>query len=388
MKFIVIGFEFESSNKGCEALSYALLSYLDSIKEFKPLKIVNINIHESMGDIPTIYSDIVFDNIRMRIKHPEFWKRLKAELRDTDAVIDITHGDSFSDIYGEKWFATTTLVKSFFTHGRIPFILMPQTYGPYKNKWAEKWAKRVINRADRVYTRDSISNEYLKTLGISTNVLNTVDMAFLLPYKKDEKKHERIRIGVNVSGLLWNDSTHGNKFSLSTDYQEYCRRIIKEFYNNSRYEISLIPHVLCDKREGMDFFENDSRAIRELLKLFPNCRFPNDFSTALDVKNYIANEDVLIAARMHASIAAFSANVAVIPFAYSRKFEGVYSDLNYPFVIDGMKLNTEEAVKKTLQYIYDYQNLKSSEEPGLKIVRRLQESFSQDFVKFVLMVKR
>lgn len=52
---------------------------------------------------------------------------------------------------------------------------------------------------------------------------------------------------------------------------------------------------------------------------FPECIFPNDFITALDVKNYICNMDILIAPRMHASIAAFSSGVPVLPFAYSRK---------------------------------------------------------------------
>lgn len=383
MKFILLGFEFESSNKGCEALSYAVISFLNSVEEFKPLEIVNINIHDSMGEIPTVYPDICFKNIRMRIKRPSFWKQCKKEISDTVAVLDITHGDSFSDIYGEKWFATTTLVKTFFALCRKPFILMPQTYGPYKKKWAEKWAKFVIMRADRVYTRDNISKKYLEEMGISRNVFNTVDLAFLLPFEKKNRTSNRIRVGMNVSGLLWDDCLKGNRFGLATNYCEYCRNLLSKLYNDQRYEISFIPHVLCDPREGVDFFENDSKAIRELLKEYPNCYFPNDFKTALDVKNYIAEMDILIAARMHASIAAFSANVAVIPFAYSRKFEGVYNDLDYPFVIDGKKSSTNDSVGKTMEYIASFEDLKKSEEPGNDTLQRAQKSFFDDFKRFI-----
>ena len=55
MKLILVGFEFESSNKGCEALSYSVMFILNSIEALKPLTVVNINIHDSMGEFPNIY---------------------------------------------------------------------------------------------------------------------------------------------------------------------------------------------------------------------------------------------------------------------------------------------------------------------------------------------
>ena len=379
MKFVLVGFEFESSNKGCEALSFAVMSLLNSIESFKPLTIVNINIHESMGEFAKIYPDIKFVNIRMRVKRPSFWNAVRAELKDSDAILDITHGDSFADIYGKKWFAETTLVKTFLVHSKVPFILMPQTYGPFKARWAKVWAKHIIKNADRVYTRDTLSFNYLKGLKIKNNVINTLDLAFALPYKKEEKKNNKIRVGLNVSGLLWNDcETRVNGFGLSVDYCTYCRQLITELLKNENYEVILVPHVLCDEREGLDFFENDSKAIRNLIAEFPGCVFPNSFKTALDVKDYIANLDVLIAARMHASIAAFSSGVAVIPFAYSRKFEGVYSDLKYPYVIDGKQMGTQEALDKTLSYISNYLGLQASEEYGRERLAELRIKFAED----------
>lgn len=60
MKVILLGFEFESSNKGCEALSYSVMSLLDSMDELKPLEIININIHDSIGEFQTLYPNIKF----------------------------------------------------------------------------------------------------------------------------------------------------------------------------------------------------------------------------------------------------------------------------------------------------------------------------------------
>lgn len=385
MKFVLVGFEFESSNKGCEALSYAVMSLLNSIESFKPLTIVNINIHKSMGEFSKIYPNIKFVNIRMRVKRLSFWKAVKAELKDSDAILDITHGDSFADIYGKKWFAETTLVKTFLVHSKVLFILMPQTYGPFKARWAKVWAKYIIKNADRVYTRDTLSFNYLKELKIKNNVINTLDLAFALPYKKEEKKNDKIRVGLNVSGLLWNDcETKANGFGLSVDYCSYCRQLISELLKNKNYEVILVPHVLCDEREGLEFFENDSKAIRKLFAEFPSCSFPNSFKTALDVKNYIANLDILIAARMHASIAAFSSGVAVIPFAYSRKFEGVYSDLKYPYLVDGKKNGTQDALEKTLSYINNYLELQDSEAFGRERLAELKNKFAEDLELSIL----
>ena len=60
----LLGFEFESSNKGCEALSYAVMPILNSITE--DLQIVVFNIHDSLGKIPDKFPDIKFKNVKIK----------------------------------------------------------------------------------------------------------------------------------------------------------------------------------------------------------------------------------------------------------------------------------------------------------------------------------
>ena len=50
-----------------------------------------------------------------------------------------------------------------------------------------------------------MSYEYLTSLGVSKNLVNTLDLAFALPYKADKQQSKKIKIGINVSGLLWDD---------------------------------------------------------------------------------------------------------------------------------------------------------------------------------------
>ena len=49
---------------------------------------------------------------------------------------------------------------------------------------------------------------------------------------------------------------------------------------------------------------------------------------------------------MHACIAALSAGVAVMPVAYSRKFNGLFTSLNYSHYVDAKRESTEEALAK------------------------------------------
>ena len=60
---------------------------------------------------------------------------------------------------------------------------------------------------------------------------------------------------------------------------------------------------------------------------------------------------------MHSAIAAFSSGVAAIPVTYSRKFEGLFNTLNYPYLIHGKEYDTDLAIKKTVEYVNNYQLL-------------------------------
>ena len=58
--------------------------------------------------------------------------------------------------------------------------------------------------------------------------------------------------------------------------------------------------------------------------------------------------DFVTGARMHACIAAFSSGVPVVPMAYSRKFNGLFSSLNYTFYVDGRADTTDIAYHKII----------------------------------------
>lgn len=64
---------------------------------------------------------------------------------------------------------------------------------------------------------------------------------------------------------------------------------------------------------------------------------------------------------MHATIAATSSGVPVIPVAYSRKFNGLYDTLGYKYYIDAKSdITLEDALIKFDEYVNDSEKLKIS----------------------------
>lgn len=75
MKIGILGFDFESPNKGCEALTYSFINML--IECFgNDLKIINYS-YVGLGAFPKLYPEIEFEIRRPKIKNPLDWKKLK-----------------------------------------------------------------------------------------------------------------------------------------------------------------------------------------------------------------------------------------------------------------------------------------------------------------------
>ena len=239
----LFGFDFISSNKGCEALTYTFLSMMERICAEKKLCVYNFTYNKSLGRIPEQFPKIEFKQCTINLKNPKYWENAFKLLKTCDVFFDATFGDGFSDIYGKKWNIKTDLIKQMVIWSGTPLVLVPQTYGPYNNPILKKWAMRLIGKADLVYSRDGLSAKIVKEQsGVDIKVGS--DMAFKLPYDRTKYKvdNERINIGINVSSLLWDSQwAKENHFGLTVDYEQYHIKILEWLMEQSKYIIHIIP---------------------------------------------------------------------------------------------------------------------------------------------------
>lgn len=378
MRIGLMGFEAKSANKGCEALTYSFLRMIEHYVG-RDDEILIISTDKSINDVKAYFPDLRFSHIYENLRDSKasvFRAMLKC-----DYIFDITMGDSFSDIYAGKACKNTILEKRIAEILCRKYVLLPQTYGPFKLKDNEKLAIRVINNAWKVFARDEMSVKYIEQHIPNKNISLVTDLAFSLPFDKsaylfDVEKKTR-KIGINISGLLWKGGFYEtNQFGLSFDYKEYITAILKKYANDEHYSVYLIPHVID---LSLNAHDDDYKISKEISKNY-NVHLAPVFLNPIEAKSFISNMDVFIGARMHSTIAAFSSGVATIPFSYSRKFEGLYDQLGYQYLIGGTSMTIEDAINKTELYIETSEVLLDRSSVIMDRVNKYLAQFSNEIV--------
>jgi colanic acid/amylovoran biosynthesis protein len=372
-----------SDNLGVGALTVSNITIVEAIAA-RMGQSVNFEIFgwRDAGQDQLVQSNVKVKPLRARdIIDPS---RLFSWIRKCDLILDISAGDSFADIYGNRRFAFNIASKLAVFLARKPMIYSPQTIGPFQASWSRLAAKFVMRRADAIITRDTLSTKYAAELGIA-NAVETTDVAFRLPYELPKASGgKKIKIGINISGLLFNGGyTKKNMFGLKADYAVLTRQLISHFCKNDRCEVHLVGHVISDCFE----VEDDYRVALALAAEFPETVMAPKFATPSQAKSYIAGMDFFCGSRMHACIAAFSAGVAVVPIAYSRKFSGLFGSLGYYTVGDCKTQTADEIMKIVEAGFLDRQRLKQQAKQGSALALKkldVYEKILENHMKSVL----
>lgn len=366
MKIGLLGLEVSSPNKGCSALGYSFFEVWRKVSTNSNDEFILFARNNEIPDDLSINKEKLTIHI-IKNKSLLFYINLYKEIKKCNVVFDFTEGDSFTEIYGIKRFIQTSIMKEIVILNKIPLVLGPQTFGPIYTKFAEKWMKHIIKKSYIAIARDKLSYDFIRNLVNRNDLKLSNDIAFELPYCKSKNlKSNKLKIGLNISGLLWSGGYSGNnQFGLKIDYQRYIRSIIKYLLENDKFEVHIISHVILDDINNP---EADNYVSSIIVKEYPEVIEAPLFKSPIDAKTYISNMDCFIGSRMHATIASFSAGVPTIPVSYSRKFEGLYQSLNYPYVIHALEYSTETAVDKTVCFIENIDELSRKIQDSMYII--------------------
>ena len=276
-------------------------------------------------------------NGRYMVSPGGYW----ADLQSVDIMLDIGAGDSFTDIYPSKRYAYIIATKALALARGKRLVLSPQTIGPFSKQPHTAVAAWACRKAEIVFVRDPMSMTVLQQMAPEADARQAIDVAFALPFDRAERvPGGPVRVGINPSGLLMGGGYSGrNEFGLSIDYAALTRAIIADFLAMPNVEVTLVPHVITSGVAGDD----DCVSADQLKSEFPALVRAADFASPSAAKSFISGLDFLVGARMHATIAAYSAGVPVVPISYSRKFEGLYGGLHYPWLVPAKGMTTEQA---------------------------------------------
>jgi polysaccharide pyruvyl transferase WcaK-like protein len=283
-------------------------------------------------------------------------------LRGAEAVLDISGGDSFCDLYGRKRFEGVTVPKEICLRLETPLVLLPQTYGPFADCKRRLRAAVIVRGATMAWARDARSFAVLKELAGDqfdpVRHKQGVDVAFLLPREKPQQealKHlcerllsrQRLVLGLNVSGLIYNDPVAAKtKYGFKADYREVLVRFGLRLLKKTDADVLLLPHVLRPHGDP----ESDPMAcetLRQQLGSPGRVFIPALPYNEREAKWLISHLDWFCATRMHAAIAALSTSVPAAAIAYSMKTAGVFETCDQGNeVIDPRVMATDEVVER------------------------------------------
>lgn len=342
---------FRDTNLGCTALSICNMIIIDRAARELGLKVEYKILcnekqpHEKLAFTDSAYEYRVYPSTKQSIKHP--FRLLGTKVFDgCDIVFNLCAGDGFTDIYGRWRTVSETYMTILGRKKGCKMVLAPQTIGPFKSRPCSALARYTMNGCEKIFVRDNMSYQLCCEMGQKDKTTEVIDVALALPYTKLEQPHDRMNIGINVSGLLYNGGA--SRFGLTIDYRSFIHDLVRSLEDKGA-RVHLIAHVLIPNGAG----EDDRVACQNVHREFPNTILAPEYDSPIDIKGYIAGMDLFIGARMHATIAAISSGVPVIPVAYSRKVNGLYGNLQYPHYIDAkdQEMDTKKAVVKTLQMI-------------------------------------
>jgi polysaccharide pyruvyl transferase WcaK-like protein len=219
----------------------------------------------------------------------------------------------------------------------LPVILSPQTIGPFTGPVNRAVARYALGSASSVFARDSASYDYARSIG-GRRVERATDVVFALPVPNYAKHRDVI---VNVSGLLWQENRHVDHRA----YRDAAQRLVAGLISRGR-RVSLLAHVIDNPTK-----DNDLVAMRALQASFGDeleLLVPNSLD---EVRQMLASAEIVVGSRMHACLNAISVGTPAIPWAYSRKFAPLLSDLHWPISVDLRAGEAPDA--RTLELIDD-----------------------------------
>ncbi|MBE1281861.1 MAG: hypothetical protein GJ676_00980 [Rhodobacteraceae bacterium] len=265
-------------------------------------------------------------------------------VRRSHTVLDISGGDSFTDIYGSKRFQAMVLTKRMALDAGVPLVLLPQKLGPFRDAGNRDQAVSILRRAKAVWVRDAQSFAFLQNaLGdVFDPTLHRlgVDVAVALPRSKPEQLVGRVGswltqdrlfpvAGINVSGLLCNKDHEARQvFGLNGSHRDQLDALARSLLEaDPHLRLLLVPHV---QRPDGDV-ESDLDAARNLkarLGQMGQSRVEvlQESLSAMELKWVLSRLDWFTGARMHATIGAFSSGVPTLGLGYTDKAYGVFAE--------------------------------------------------------------
>jgi colanic acid/amylovoran biosynthesis protein len=373
LRLCLFGAPWDTGNRGVEALSRSVISGIARSVPGSQVTVFDNGWGVRAAELDGAAVELCGVRGSRRVWRRESWTNVKVSerlgglgspvvdrLRRCAAVLDISGGDSFTDLYGTARLQSVSAPKLAALRAKRPLVLLPQTYGPFTSADSADVARRIVRASAMAWSRDADSHAVLLDLlgGDATVAREGVDVAFALPARAPDVSLPRgVRraldarddggapvVGVNISGLLWADTS---AFGFQLDYRTSVVRLVRRLLDED-CEVVLVPHVR-DVAHGRESDAVAAQAVLAAGSAKSRVHVLPDTLDASELKEVISRFDWFCGSRMHATIAGLSTGVPTAALSYSAKTRGVFASCGVGGeVIDARSTSTDDAVERLL----------------------------------------
>jgi len=345
-KYVIIsGMNLRDRNRGSAALGYGAFTFLQERgllpKGKRILQIqskgnpfrknrnrvdvtTKVSISGTEWEIETRFVNIIEWRLMLYLGILLPFTKLRKLVNQVEYVAAINGGDGFSDIYNTRLFMGRLGLIKLAMSANKPIIILPQTIGPFHERRNQEIARKILKYAQKVYVRDECFTSELKEMDVSYEL--TKDLSYYMkPEKWDIDIDKRNAIGINVSGLAYDNKFHSLAGQFGS-YPKLIETLIKEFQQKGK-TVYLISHSYNYAKP--DKYNDDLDAAKRLFNGLENKErvilIDKDL-TPPQVKYLISQMSFFVGTRMHANFAAIYTGVPVFGLAYSYKFKGAFDN--------------------------------------------------------------
>lgn len=284
-----------------------------------------------------------------RIKRLVIPDREARWFEESDLVIDLS-GDMITEDYGPHVTYSHLLPLAMAALVGRPYAVVAQSIGPFR--LMRKPAQWLLRRASVVTVRDTISLEYLVSLGLEPPTV-TADLAFLLDSDASAADEAISRglipsgpfVGVSISNLIAHHYVSRSQKASKEKFLSEMAGALSSFSEEHDLPVVLVPQVTGPK------LDKDDRVLsRDLAaRMDTSVTCLEDDLNPDAIKGIIGRATVFVGARMHANIAALSSGVPTVAISYSHKTPGIMN----MFGLGGYVIDIGSFSMNTLRYRLD-----------------------------------
>ncbi len=337
-------YAYDKVNLGDDLFVHTICNRYSKVKFYLLSKKYNKLTYKNIKNLKVIDQDSMFLNFMNKL-YPSLCSRYKAKLeKKCDAVVYVG-GSIFIEYKNWKQILTWWDYEAANRH----FYVLGANFGPYKTEAYRNELANILNNVEDVCFRDKFSFNLF-------NDVNKVRYApdILFGYNFPDLK-EKKQIFISVIDCASRDSGLDKIANNEDNYIALLLKYINDYaYNGYNVVLSSFCKIEKDEEAVDKLIKHINVKIRNQVKII------NYDGTNIDeLISTIAESELVIASRFHASILGFATNKPVLPVVYSDKTINILNDLNFEGLYFDIRTLTRFEVDNILKLDFEKQKLQN-----------------------------